>query len=74
MELPKIKRCEYRNCVNIVSEKTNKKFCCDNCRKMEFSYVKRDRLRKKKEKRHIYELLEQVKVDSVILELYKKIY
>lgn len=40
-ELPIIKRCSYRHCPNIIEGKSNKKFCCENHRKMEHTYKKR---------------------------------
>lgn len=38
------KVCEYRNCNNQLEViRKTKKFCCTNCRKMEQTYLKRDR-------------------------------
>lgn len=71
-----IKRCHYRNCMAIVNGNTKKRFCCDNCRKNEFTYVKRDR-KSLKDKSNMYKKLikeSQSLEDKNLLDLYKLIY
>lgn len=67
-----IKRCTYRNCTHTVEGKSNKKFCCDNHRKMEYTYIKRDRWERKKIAKMIFDASQ---IDNTkILDLYKMIY
>ena len=43
------KICEYRNCDNQLEViRKTKKFCCTNCRKMEQTYLKRQRIKLEK--------------------------
>ena len=67
------KTCEYRNCEQSVGSKPNKKFCCDNHRKMESTYKKRE----KNEKIKLVKLLKEaytIYQNKDVLDIYKKIY
>lgn len=71
-----IKRCSYRNCMVIVKGNPKKKFCCDEHRKHEFTYVKRDRIALKEKSNTYKRLLEEAQnlKDNNLLDLYKLIY
>lgn len=44
----KNKRCQYRNCDNIIiSGRVDKKYCCDQCKNCEKVYRKRERHKNK---------------------------
>lgn len=69
-----MRTCNYTYCNNSLEDnRTNKKFCCDNHRKMEGTLIKRH-LKKKKEVANILLQYDKLKIDDSLLELYKKIY
>lgn len=76
MELPVIRRCEYRNCNKIVEGKKNKKFCSKSCRSQEAVYEMRDKKKIKKEKNHINDMMKYFKegFSQENYELYKIIF
>ncbi len=71
-----IKRCEYRHCNLVVVGNKKRKFCCDNHRKMEFTYIKRELQGLKKKSKIYNDLIQEAESnkDSSMIELYKLIY
>lgn len=78
-ELKPIKRCEYHNCIKVIEGKSNKKFCCDNCRKMYHTYERRSIKRLRNEKQAIRDMINTIQiaqdtqVDPKVLELFNLI-
>lgn len=76
MTIKVIKRCQYRHCNKVVEGNKKKKFCCDNCRKMEFTYLKRESIYLKNEKKIYRDMLNEATLinDNQMVELYNLIY
>ena len=69
-----IRRCQYTHCNKCLEDqRPNKKFCCDNHRKMEGVLNKRELSKKKKIVNFIIEA-EKLNMNNDELELYKKIF
>lgn len=71
-----MRKCNYRNCGCEIGDsvRIDSKYCSISCRDKERTYIKRENRRVKKEKELIVNILNEVKVDNNVLELYKKIY
>ena len=69
-----MKTCQYRNCNKQFEGPSTKKFCCNNHRKMEFTFESRDKKRLSTEKKRIRSIISMAAIDQKTIDLYKKLY
>lgn len=70
-----IRRCQYTHCNKCIDDqRPNKKFCCDNHRKMEGVLNKREKAKRKKLVEIIIKAKELSEQPDTIIGLFEKIY
>lgn len=69
-----IKRCQYRNCNEVITGNPKKKFCCNAHRTYEHIYEERETTKIKNKSKMYKDLIKESEGNKELIELYKIIY